>query len=125
MYEYTDVSFGYDENNQEIKEKYVLFKKRPTKRELDNLPITKVYIENCKKLYKYFKTSKITHLKFGHDFNQPVDFLPSSLEELVILNDNYSQDLNNLPVSLKKLKVRKLYKGQILLPKDCVLEKIE
>ena len=207
MYEYTDVCVGYD--NQEIKEDYVLFKKRPTKEELDNLPITNVYYDCNEELDENFKTSKITYLYFGKDFNQPVDnlpsglihlafdrnsnfnqsvinlpsglthlkfredfnqevnnlpsgltylkfgvnskfnqlidnlpvslthlkfgywskinqqldFLPSSLEELVILNRDYSHDLNNLPVSLKKLSVSCYYKGQIVLPKDCVLIK--
>ena len=60
----------------------------------------------------------LTHLKFGEDFNQQLDFLSSSLEELVIINTHYSYDLNNLPVSLKKLIVNHKYKG--VLPKDCV-----
>ena len=143
MYELTKVNVDYD--NQEIKEEYVLFKKRPTKEELDNLPITKVYYDCNEELDENFKTSKITYLYFGKDFNQPVDnlpaslthlefgsyfnksvdFLPSSLEELEIYNEDYSHDLMNLPVSLKKLSVPCYYKGQIVLPKDCVLKKIE
>lgn len=35
----------------------------------------------------------------------------------------YPHDLMNLPISLKKLVVYSDYKGNILLPKDCVLEK--
>ena len=38
MYELKDICVGYDEDNQEIKEEYVLFNKRWTKEELGNLP---------------------------------------------------------------------------------------
>ena len=62
-------------------------------------------------------------LTLGGNFNQPIDFLPFSLEELQIYNLNYSYDLLNLPSNLKNLKVRKTYKGQLVLSPNC--EKIE
>jgi len=61
----------------------------------------------------------ITHLEFGYYFNQSVDFLPSSIKELIFSRDfnqpvdnlpnnithltfgrNFNQSINNLPTSL-------------------------
>ena len=170
----------------EIEKDYVIFREIPTKKELDNLPLTKVCYRCDKELDENFKNSniidlqfgyyfnqsvdnlpaKLTVLKFGYEFNQPVDNLPQTLinltfgenfnqsinnlplnlkylnignnfnQSLDFLPNNikylsifkcfcYSHDLLNLPNSLKKLLIMKEYKGNINVPSNRVVEKIE
>lgn len=52
--------------------------------------------------------SKLTHLKFGIEFNQPIDNLPKSLTHL-ILGDNFNQPIDNLPNSITQLTF--IYRG--------------
>jgi len=112
----------YKDKMYDIEGDYVIFYEKPTKKELDNLPLTKVLYYCDEELDENFKNSNITYSEFGYDFNQPLDFLPHGLKELIIRNPNYSHDLLNLPNSLKKLVIRKDYKGNINLPPNCIIE---
>lgn len=47
-------------------------------------------------VYPLGKCCKLRHLVFGHRFDKPVDFLPSSLQS-IIFGYSFNHQLNNLP----------------------------
>ena len=49
--------------------------------------------------------SELKILCFGEEFNQPIcDYIPQGLEELY-LSKNYDKSLNNLPVSVRVIRI--------------------
>lgn len=46
----------------------------------------------------------------GHDFDLPLDNLPSNVKKIKIYSDSYDLELNNLPTSLELLKIPPTYK---------------
>jgi hypothetical protein len=103
MYSFKNFPIDFNENGK-IFEKYVVFHKEPTKEELDNLPLTKVFYDCNEKLPKYIKDCKITHLIFGEKFNQLINNLPLGLLYLKF-GYYFNQPINEniLPNSLTHL----------------------
>ena len=93
----------------EIKPDWITFYEKPTKEELDNLPLLVVYYDcyyDCdydyEELDENFKNSNIIDLEFGNFFDKPVDNLPKNLK-ILEFGTKFNQKVDNLPLTLKKL----------------------
>jgi len=77
-----------------------------------NIPgwITKLVLNcNLQSIIDYLP-SGIIELEFGHSFNLELNNLPSSIKKIKILNIYYDKKLNNLPNSIETLELRVHYK---------------
>ena len=54
--------------------------------------------------------SNIVELKFGSDFDLELNDLPSSIKKIKILNNKYDKKLNNLPTGIESLEISVEYK---------------
>ena len=67
---------------------------------------------NSQSIIDYLPSS-IEELVFGWTFNLELDDLPSSIKKIKIRNASYNKKLNNLPSSLETLKLSSKYKVSI------------
>jgi len=67
---------------------------------------------NSKSIIDYLPFS-IEELVFGYDFNLELNDLPSSVKKIKIYNRFYDKKLNNLPTGIETLEISKYYKEQI------------
>jgi len=77
-----------------------------------NIPngITKLVINcNIQSIIDYLPSS-IVELELGYSFNLELNDLPSSIKKIKIDNWNYSKKLNNLPNLVEYLEITKFYK---------------
>jgi len=81
----------------------IKFHKRPTKEELDNLPLTKVYYDCDEEFDENFKNSNITELSVSSKYNGSLSNLPQNLEKLNFsyhFHFNQYIDISQLPSTL-------------------------
>jgi len=52
-------------------------------------------------------------LEFGYNFNLELNNLPISIKKIIIKNEYYNKKLNNLPAGIELLEISKYYKEQI------------
>ena len=63
--------------------------------------------------------NNIEELTLGHYFNLELDNLPSSIKKIIIYNNGYDKELNNLPISVEYIGLPLDYKKKILkIPKS-------
>ena len=65
--------------------------------------------------------NSITHLTFGHWFNQNVDILPNDLEELT-LGIMCKQKVYNLPLNIKIVRTHSSNRELLKIPFGCNIE---
>ena len=69
---------------------------------------------NCNRQYIIdYLPSSIEELELGLDFNLELNDLPSSIKKIKILNEDYDKKLNNLPNQIESLEISSRYKVQI------------
>ena len=80
-----------------------------------NIPgwIKKIIIHcECQQIIDYLPSS-IEELEFGHYFNLELNDLPSSIKKIKIINRDYNKKLNNLPIGIEHLEISVNYKVPI------------
>ena len=107
--EIIEAHLGFDKDQKEIREDYIYFTEMPTKEQLDDIHIPKVYFNFNVELddYEYLKHSNITHILFGKNFDQSIENLPIKLTHLRFgeWDDicKFNNDIDNLPIGLEEL----------------------
>ena len=77
--------------------------------------IKKLYLNcNYQQIIDYLPLS-IEELVFGPEFNLELNDLPNSIKKIKILNSSYDKKLNNLPTGIKYLEISKYYKKKLTL----------
>lgn len=84
---------------------------------LDNLPESLLYLSLSCNIHPGYLSKEQ-----AKDLYAPMNFLPSKLEVLVV-QKNYVHNLDNLPGSLRLLRIPELYMGDIILPENCEMER--
>jgi len=75
--------------------------------------ITKLVINcNSHNVIDYLP-SNIIELDLGYDFNLELNDLPNSIKKIKIINPKYDKKLNNLPIGIESLELSKYYKVPI------------
>ena len=76
--------------------------------------IKKLTVLNCKSYtFVDYLPSSVEELVLGHNFNLELDNLPSSIKKIKILNSRYDKKLNNLPTEIECLEISTKHKELI------------